>query len=224
MAAVLAAGPDAVLSHHAAAAHHKLRPSNRTQIDVTVPRVLRPRPNLRPHCAVLPPDEINTRDGIPTTTVPRTLLDLASVLPRQAVQRAMTEADVLRLTDPLSLPDLIQRHPHARGIRKLRDHLPILTREELEHRFQTFLDAAVLPRPKVNTRIEDMEVDFAWPEPRVIAELDGYNTHSTRHAFEQDRARDRRLLLAGWTVTRITWRQLHDDPARLAAELQALLA
>ena len=223
MAAALAAGSDAVLSHHAAAAHWGLRNDNRARIDITTPRKLHPRKNLLPHCAVLPPDEITTHDAIPTTTVPRTLLDLAAVLPRQAVQRAMTEADVQRLTDPLSLPDLIARHPRARGVTKLRDHLPILTREELEHRFQTFLDAAVLPRPHFNTHIEGYEVDVAWPARRLIAELDGYATHRTRRAFERDRQKDRHLLLAGWTVTRITWRQLHDHPARLAAELRALL-
>ena len=224
MAAALAAGPDAVLSHHAAAAHWGLRNDNRGRIDITTQSKLHPRTNLLPHCAVLPPDERTTHDGIPISTVPRTLLDLASVLPRQAVQRAMTEADVQRLTDPLSLPDLIARHPRARGVTKLRDHLPTITRLELEHRFHAFLTAAVLPRPLFNTHIEGYEVDIAWPAQRLIAELDGYATHTTRHAFEQDRARDRRLLLAGWTVTRITWRHLHDDPATLAKELRALLA
>ncbi len=224
MAAVLAAGSGAVLSHQSAAALWGIRSDNRISIDVTSPRKLHRRSNLLPHCAVLPPDEVTIHEGIPTTTVPRTLLDLASVLPRQAVQRAMTEADVQRLTDPLSLPDLIARHPRARGVTKLRDHLPTITRLELEHRFHAFLTAAVLPRPHFNTHIEGYEVDIAWPEQRLIAELDGYAAHGTREAFERDRQRDRHLLLAGWRVTRITWRQLHDNPTTLAGELRALLA
>jgi very-short-patch-repair endonuclease len=118
----------------------------------------------------------------------------------------------------------VARHPGHRGITKLRNHDPSLVRSELEARFITFLDDAVLPRPDVNTRVENFEVDFAWHEHRVIAELDGYAFHATRFAFEQDRARDRRLQARGWRVVRITWRQLHDHPAPLAAELAALLS
>ncbi len=223
MAAVLACGPGSALSHQDAAALRGIRANTRSRIDVTVPRRLQPRPGIHPHRAVLPPDEITTINGIPTTTVPRTLLDLAAVLPRQAVHRAVAEAEVLRLADPLSLATLLDRHPRARGITKLRDHDPALTRSELEARFLAFLDAAALPRPSVNSRFEGLEVDFAWPARRLIVELDGYAFHATRRAFERDRARDRRLQSRGWRVIRITWRQLHDDRRSLAAELRALL-
>ena len=225
MAAVLAAGPGAVLSHQSAAALWGLRPTARDRIDVTTSRKLSTRPGIHPHCAVLPSDETTTKIGIPTTTPARTLLDLAAVLPRQAVQRAVNEAEVLRLADATALYVLKSRHPRHRGISKLHEdhHVPGLTRSELEARFITFLDEAVLPRPTVNTVIEAMEVDFAWPAHRLIAELDGFAFHATRRAFEQDRARDRRLQAHGWRVIRITWRQLHDDSERLAAELAALL-
>ena len=141
----------------------------------------------------------------------------------------MEQAEVLHLADDLSLDELLARHPGARGTKDLRRILAITdlgaapTRSELEARFIAFLDDAVLPRPNVNTVIEGMEVDFAWPEHRLIAELDGYAFHATRRAFERDRARDRRLQAHGWRVVRITWRQLHVEPQQLARELAALL-
>ena len=99
-----------------------------------------------------------------------------------------------------------------------------ITRSELEDRFLAFLDDAVLPHPNVNTVIEGLEVDFAWQEQKLVVELDGYETHGTRAAFERDRARDRALQVAGWRVLRITWRQLHARAAAVAAELRTLLA
>lgn len=135
MAAVLACGPGAVLSHQSAAALWGIRPTARVAIDVTVPRVLHPRTNIHPHCAVLPPDERTTTNGIPTTTAPRTLLDLASVLPARAVLKAINEAEFLRLTDPLSLDALVDRHPGARGVRALKTTDSTFTRSELEDRF-----------------------------------------------------------------------------------------
>jgi hypothetical protein len=224
MAAVLATGPGAVLSHRSAAALWALRPTARARVEITTERALHARPGVHTHRAVLAPDEITTHNGIPTTTPARTLLDLAAVLPRQAVQTAVNEAEVLRLADATALHDLKVRHPRHRGISRLHDLQPAPTRSELEARFVAFLDDAVLPRPNVNTLIEELEVDFAWPEHRLIAELDGFAFHATRRAFERDRARDRRLQAYGWRVVRITWRQLHDDPRQLAAELAALLS
>ncbi len=98
------------------------------------------------------------------------------------------------------------------------------TRSELEARFLDLLDDAALPAPKVNTRVEDLEVDAAWHSHHLIAELGGYATHGTRFAFERDRERDRRLQAKGWRVIRITWRQLHEQPGSLAVELTALLS
>jgi len=229
MAAVLASGSGAVLSHRAAGARWELRSDARAAIEVTVPKHRRPRAAIEFHIARLPADEVTVIDGIPVTTPPRTLLDLAAVLSPRALRRAVDQAEVLRLADPLSLPDLLIRYPRRRGVRELRRIVEegrlgtTITRSELEERFLTFLDDAVLPRPNVNTRIEQMEVDFAWPSAGLVVELDGFASHGTRSAFERDRARDRKLQAAGWRAVRVTWRQLHDAPHSLAREFEILL-
>ena len=225
MAATLACGPAAVLSHRSAAALWRIRHTARSRIDVTVPQQLRPRPGIHPHRAVLPADEVTVHDGIPTTTPARTLLDLAAVVPRQTLERALDEAEVLRLPGPMTLLD---RYPRRKGAANLRSLLltarsPTPTRTELEDRFLTFVDHHGLTRPDINTIIEEYEVDAAWREAGLIVELDGFEVHGTRAAFEGDWARDRRLQAAGWRVVRITSRQL-DGSAELAPELRRLLA
>jgi hypothetical protein len=184
------------------------------------------------HRAHLGPDEITAVDGIPVTTVHRTLLDLAGVLPGPQLDRAIERAEALRLGDGLSLDALLRRHPGRRGAAALREAIgkgvePVLTREELEARFLGFLDAHELARPEVNAPVWSAgrwyEADFLWRAPRLIVELDGRETHGTRAAFERDRERDRILQVDGWRVIRITWRQLHDDPVAVAADLARLL-
>ena len=227
MAAVLAAGPGTVLSHGSAAALWGIRATARTRIDVTTPRTLRARRGLRPHCAVLPPDEITTTDAIPTTTPARTLLDLAGVIDRRQLERALNETEVLRLTSPTPLGTLIDRHTAMRGTSSLRTlslNARSATRSELEARFLAFLDRQDLPHPETNILIEGIEVDAAWRGQHLIVELDGYAFHGTRAAFEGDRARDRRLTARGWRVVRITWRDLHERPDELATEIRALLS
>jgi hypothetical protein len=224
-AAVLACGPGAVLSHRSAAALWDIRSTGRVSVEVTSPKRLHPRPGLHPHRAVLPADEITVHDTIPATTPARTLLDLAAVVPRQTLERALDEAEVLRLPGPHALLD---RYPRRTGTRTLRTLVldarsPTPTRSELEDRFLTFLDEWGFDRPGINTNIEEWEVDAVWHEARLIVELDGFATHGTRKAFERDRRRDRRLTASGWRVIRLTWRQL-GEPAELAAELAHLLA
>jgi hypothetical protein len=232
MAAVLAAGPGAALSHRSAAASWDLGSSERGPVDVTAPRQ-RVRPGIQVRRAALAPDEITTRDGIPITTVARTLLDLAAVLPPSQLERAVERAEALGLADTVPLAALLERHGGRRGTAALREVLqggvqPVLTREELEARFLTFLDAHDLPRPAVNGDLHLagrwIQPDFLWREQRLIVELDGHETHRTRAAFERDRERDRILQAAGWRVVRITWRQLHEDPDAIAADLLRLLA
>jgi very-short-patch-repair endonuclease len=167
------------------------------------------------------------------TTVPRTLLDLAAVLPPHQVARAINEAEVQRLADPVPLVALLARYPRRRGVavaRAVLDDASIgstITRSELEERFHAFLIHHDLPRPEVNAnvRIGDrlIECDFAWPAQGLIAELDGHAFHVTTAAYERDRARDRALSVAGWRVVRITWRQLRDDAVGLAADMRRLL-
>jgi very-short-patch-repair endonuclease len=224
MAAVLASGDGAVLSHRSAAALWGIRDSRRATIDVTSPRERR-RPGIDTHHARLAPDEVTMHRAIPVTTPARTLLDLAALLDQHRLARAAERAEALRLTSPTSLGALAARYPRRPGTPAIRRLQPTdtTTRSELERRFLTLLEAEKLPRPLVNTPIDRYEADFAWPAANLIAELDGYQTHATRAAFERDRARDRTLQTQGWRVLRITWRQLEDDPEQIAAELRALL-
>jgi hypothetical protein len=181
----------------------------------------------------LPADEVTERRGIPTTTVPRTLLDLATVLRSSQVERAINEAEIQRLTDPLSLPDLMDRYPGRRGTPAIRAILTRLqsgaqiTRSELEVRFLEFARGAGLPPPEVNAWLqikgEWLECDCVWRSRRVVVELDGRATHGTPAAFERDRARDRRLHAAGWRTVRITWQQLQADAQALAEDLRSVL-
>ena len=234
MAAVLVAGPGAALSHRSAAALWGLRPSAGTWIEVTAPRQVRSHRGMKPHRRSLLADEVTEIRGIPVTTVPRTLLDLAAVLPRHQVERAMNEAEVRRLTDALSAPALLARYPGWRGvavIRAILEHGQIgstVTRSELEERFLAFVDRYGLPRPEVNVHLPVaggwIEVDCVWREQRLVIELDGWAFHRGPVAYERDRARDRALGVAGWRAVRVTWRQLHEGRARLAADLRRLLA
>jgi len=131
----------------------------------------------------------------------------------------MNEAEVRRLEGPF---ELVQRYPRKKGTGTLRSlPPPTHTRSDLEARFAAFLNDRGFPMPQTNTLIEGIEVDAAWPDRRLIVELDSYEFHGTRQAFENDRRRDRRLTAAGWRVMRVTWRDL-DEPGRLAAELAGL--
>jgi hypothetical protein len=231
MAAVIASGPCAVLSHRAAAALWEL--SRYEHLEVTVPHPRRARPGIQIHHSPLPDDEVTIENGIPVTTVPRTLLDLAAVLPRSQVERALNEAEIRQRTDPLSLLDLIDRHPHRPGIRVIRTLLADLrsggtiTRSELESRFREFAGSRNLPPGELNLPLfaggRWFECDCVWRAQRLILELDGRAVHATAAAFERDRERDRMLSAEGWRVVRITWHQLHREPERVAADLRKVL-
>lgn len=233
MAAVLSCGPDAVLSHRSAAVLWRIRDDWGGAIEVTTRQKAHSRGPIRRHSSRLPADELTVEDGIPVTTVPRTVLDLAAVSPPEAVEAALRQAEYLRLSDPLSLPDLLARHPGRRGARAVRTALERRgetagrTRSRFEERFVAFLDRQDLPRPQFNAPLaaagRDYVVDCLWPGARLIAELDGWEAHGIRSAFREDRARDRRLAVAGYRTTRITWDQLDDEAAVLAADLRDLL-
>jgi very-short-patch-repair endonuclease len=231
MAAVLAGGPGAVLSHGSAAAHWGIRPDN-PSIQVTSARRRRSRRGLSFYRSYLPQDEVTTHGGIPVTTVPRTLFDLAAVVAPGQLNRAVNEAEIRRLWDSLSLNDLLIRHPRRPGAAALRAVLATpganITRSELEDRFLELLRRARLPLPETNVSLEVngvwIEADCIWREQRLIVEVDGHATHATRSAFESDRARDRTLVAAGWRVMRVTWRQVHDEPAALTQDVRASLA
>jgi hypothetical protein len=234
LAAVLAGGSGAVLSHGSAAALWRIQADGGRMAEITVAATRRPRPGIVQHQARLPDDEITTVDGVPVTSVPRTLLDLASAFDGRRLRRAVDEAERLRLWDSLSLDRLIARHRGRRGVSRLAAVLAegaigaTVTRSELELRFLEFLGDARLPRPQANVPLTvagaTYEVDFAWPSRSLVVELDGHATHATRAGFERDRERDRRLHVAGWRVVRVTWRQLHGSRAAIRRDLQALLA
>jgi very-short-patch-repair endonuclease len=227
MAAVLASGPGAVLSGRSAAALWALRPSAAATLEITTPRALRPLPGIRRRRAALAADEVTVDAGIPVTTVARTLLDLAAALDAERLRRALTEAERRRLHSRTPLVELVRRHPRAPGIATLRallaDRRRDVTRSELELQFLALVGRAGLPRPRVNAVVEGLEVDCSWPAARLVVELDGGAFHRDVEAFETDRRRDRRLAVAGWTVVRITHRQLADAPAAVLADLRTLL-
>lgn len=232
MAAVLACGPDAVLSHRSAGQLWRIVPRVAAVPEVTRPGFFRQRPGIHCHRSSVPADEIGEVLGIPVTSVVRTQFDLAGLLPKRGLERAVHEAEAKRLTDRLSLPDLLTRYPRRRGAANLRALLRAktptgITQNDFEELFVGFLDAHGLPRPRFNATLPVrgrlLRPDCMWPEERLLAELDGRAVHGTERAFESDRQRDRILLVEGWRSTRITWRQLHDEPSAIAVDLGRLL-
>jgi very-short-patch-repair endonuclease/predicted transcriptional regulator of viral defense system len=230
LAAVLACGPGAVLSHRDAAALWGLRPCSRMTTDVTTAGGARSRPGIEVHrVKALYPDDCTTEDHIPTTTVARTLLDLAEVTRHKELERAFERADQNRLLDLSSFDALFARSKGRHGLGAtravLRSTAAADTQSELEVTFLRFCRTHGIPGPQTNVLVEGFVVDALWPDQRVIVELDGYAFHgTTRAAFERDRARDAALQRAGYRVIRLTWRRLHAEPEVVAATLHALLA
>jgi very-short-patch-repair endonuclease len=221
MAAALACGPGAVLSHRDAAALWALLPSARATIDVTVPKRRRAPTGIQPHHQRIEPDEITTVAGIPTTTVARTLLDLAAVETQDRFERALDEAERRGLGDNPSLADLDQRYGPRRGRRKLHKARPdtTFTRSELEREFLKFLKVHGISQPQTNVTVLGYEVDAYWPDHNLVVELDGFAFHATRRSFDHDHERDRKLMRAGLRPLRITATQLS---AETASDLRAL--
>ena len=234
MAAVLAGGPGAVLSHRSAAELWGLLEGFTAPIHLTIPAARRGRPGIRLHRSSLPDDERTVREGIPVTTVPRALLDCSGGMSARRIERMINEADVLRLHDRLSVRDLLDRYPGRPGSRALLEALrrrnagSTVTRSELEERFLELVEEIGLPRPEVNAAFEldgqPIEIDALWHAERVAVELDSRQFHDTPLAFERDRRRDRKLMAVGWRPVRITWRQLHEEPSAVARDLKRLLA
>lgn len=232
MAAVLTCGSGAVLSRRSAGQLWGVLPRMDIWPEVTRPSFFRSRTGIVVHRGTLAPDELGSVRDIPVTSISRTLFDYAGIASRRQLERAMHEAEVRGLTDRVSLPELLERYPRRRGAANLRSLLasktPVgITQNDLEELFVDFLEAHGLPRPVLNgalpVRGRLLRPDCMWTESRLIAELDGRAAHGTERAFEGDRQRDRILLAEGWRSTRITWRQLRDEPAAIAADLRELL-
>ena len=232
MAAVLAGGSGAVLSHRTAAMNWQLIGRRPSPPSITTPSKGRRRPGITHHTAQLPADEITTHDEIPTTTVARTLLDLAAILDRHRLERALAEAEYRRYADSPSLGELLVRHPGRRGTATLRAILASgnvslgVTNSPLEERFLRFLDGRGLERPDLNVAIRIggtvIYADCLWRSARIAAELDGRAAHRRNLTFESDRLRDRRLTTIGLRPIRITSRQLEADPGAVEADLRAI--
>jgi very-short-patch-repair endonuclease len=234
MAAVLASGPEAALSHYSAAALWGLRPTSRTTIDVTVLHATRSSQLIRRHVSRLPADEVTVKEGIPLTTAVRTILDLAAAEPLDVVKALLREMEYRELWGSLSLWDLVERYPGRRGIRKVRTALENIKDEpsgerksRLEERFAPFLRRHHLPLCRFNDPItvgeKTFQVDCHWPELCQIVELDGWQGHKGRIAFREDRARDRLLHVHGYSIDHLTWNQLDDEPEAVASDLRVLL-
>ena len=231
MAAVLAYGPEAVLSHRSAAMWREILQSARAKIDVTVPgRTRRAQHGIDLHLVrSLDPRDVTVHEGVPITTIPRTLLDLAEVLPRRRLKAAIETADRRGWFDGTAVQELLARSPGRHGLKPLQSLLvdfeyDSLSRSELEALFFDFCAESGIPLPTMNVPILGYTVDAHWPGTNVIVELDSRAFHLNAKAFEEDRKRDTQLVLAGYRVVRITHRQLTREPGAVARLLTQLLA
>ena len=222
MAAVLACGEGAALSHFSAAVLWGMLQARGQDIHVTAPRERRCR-GVVVHRAPLEGERVR-RDGIVVTTPARTLVDLADVVSRRTLERAFDEAQYLGL----DFDDARPRHGRpGSGLLAsvLAVHQPgtTRTRSELEELFVALCDDHGIPRPEVNVHIERFECDFVFREARLVVETDGAAAHGTRRAMERDPVRDARLMASGWRIWRLSYVQVLRRPHATAAELQALL-
>lgn len=236
LAAVLAGGPGAALSHASAAGHLGLRTSRASVVDVMVPRSgERARNGIRFHRPkIFGTEDVRVVDGIPTTTVARTLVDLAGVVRFEPLELAVEQAERLGVLDVKAIADVLARISRPRGVRNLRRCLGperldgSLTASRLERGFLALCRAAGLDRPLVNHRVEVapgqwLKVDFLWPAYRLVVETDGWAFHGTPTAMRRDRRRDRELRAAGYRVERFTWDDVVGDSRGVIATLHPLL-
>jgi very-short-patch-repair endonuclease len=230
VAAVYACGPSALASHRAAGwLWGVLRGAQ--PIEVTAPRSRKPRDGFAVHRSRRVDDEDRAVvDAIPATSLARTLVDLADVLTEKRLADAVHESEVLRLFDLNQVERVLERLPGRKGRHKLARVLAAysdvqpFTRSGAERLVHEMCERHGLPTPRVNTWIETEEADFYWPEAGLVLEFDGADSHLTRRAFHEDRARDRALATRGIQVVRVTWRDATRDEAGLARELAAILS
>jgi very-short-patch-repair endonuclease len=212
MAAVLACGPGAVLSHTSAGRLwgiiRSIGPPSSADVGrfiahVTVPDQARSRQGIKVHRSRTLRGQTTRRAGIPVTTPSRTLVDLRRILSQPQFSQALRQAEYLGLP----VEDLDPDH----------------TRSELEARFLALCRRHRLPEPEVNPRVGPFTVDFLWRDARLIVEVDGFRAHGTRAAFESDRERDAHLTALGFSVIRLTWRQLTATPRDVIAKIRRIL-
>jgi hypothetical protein len=238
MAAVLAVGPGAALSHRCAAALHELRRYEGNKVDVTIPlRSARVRPGIQIRRSItLTSADVTTVDNIPCTTVARTLFDLADIVSRRPLERAFDQAQIIDALNVLAIEDQLGRNrtrPAAGKVQAiLTEHYvgSTPTWTELEDAFLALCRARALPQPAVNEFIvlpdggPAIRADFVFRAQRVVVETDSRTFHLTNQAFEQDRDRDQRLSAYAWRPFRATWLQIISRPEIVGTRLEALLA
>jgi very-short-patch-repair endonuclease len=235
MAAVLACGEAAYLSHESAAVAWRLidgpLAAGGTVVHVTAPPSRSvPGAGIRLYrSGCLSADERTVLDGIPISAPARTLLDLAGSADPADVEHALLEALRRRLVDRAGFAAFLERHLRRPGsglLRKLLAHgeNPQLTRSEAERVFRELIRKSRMRPPRLNVRVEGYEVDAFWSDERVVVEVDGFASHSSSAAFERDRRRDSDFAAAGVTAMRVTWRHLTREPFAVVARLAAALA
>lgn len=220
MAAVLACGAGAVLSHRSAGGLHGLLSGDGAGVDVSVVGYggRKPRAGMHVHRVALEPWETASTDAIPATTPARTLVDLCAGAAPARIARLVTRAERLRAYDDRAVRRFLAAHPRAPGATRLAAALDIYeeppnTGSELEDAMLALCERTGLPRPTWQASVEGERVDFLWARARLVVETDGRETHATRQAFEDDRARDAKLTAVGYRVVRFTYRQvLHQGP------------
>ena len=229
LAAVLACGDGAVLSHHSAASLWDLRQSAHARIDVTVPFTsgYRTTKAIAVHRSRRPV-ESTVRDGIPVTTVARTLADLADTLRDRQLEKAVEQAVLTGRLDLREVAAVARTAPGRRGPARLlrllgsHDAEATFTRSSLEDAVLELCDEYGITRPLTNVVVAGYEVDCVWPDARLIVEADSWRHHSSRVAFERDRRRDAHLAALGWRVVRLTYDRVTTERAGVAALLLRL--
>jgi very-short-patch-repair endonuclease len=232
-AGVLAYGGGAVLSHRSAAEFWGLGRQRGSLVEVTAPagrQGVERRPRLWIHrCRLLPAEDGTEDRGLPVTTVARTLFDYAEVVAFAQLEKAWEEAEKRNLLQLAAVERVCERGYGRRALKPIRRLLAEARagaegRSPLEERFQRFLAAYRIPPGSTNVEILDHEVDVLWPAARLVVELDSWEHHAHRAAFERDRTRDPGLLLAGYRTVRVTHLRLDREADKLAAEIRRLLA
>lgn len=229
LAAVLACGPGSLLSHYSAAWLWGLSSYDPAPYEVTTPVPRHGKPPLRiHHSRVLTGADRALQREIPVTALPRTLLDLAARARPRRLHRYLERAEELQLLDLAPIDDLLSRAGRHPGSGRLRHALadyrpPPFTRSEFERRFYAAVLAAGLSRPAVNFNVVGFELDLYWPEYRFAVELDVFETHGTRGAFQRDRLRQEDLMLEGIGMTRVTDKRFDREPEAVIARIARLL-
>jgi predicted transcriptional regulator of viral defense system len=229
MAAVLAASPS-VASHWSAGWLWGLLQSQPGTLHITCRQSRHAKRTFVTHTADLTRNDLTRRDGIPVTSLARTILDLAADSRERTVRRFIRRADDDKTFDLRAMEDLLARTKGHRGQAKVRaaleiyDETPVFTRSDLEKRFYEAVTAAGLPAPSMNSFVEGHEIDAYWPDHRFGVELDIYETHGSRLSFEEDRERDDELLHAGIETTRVTGPRLAREPGAVVESVRRHLA